>query len=599
MALLDTHRARQPVDAHRPWPRAIVADDGWRHAIEQLAAGRCDAARPVGRRRRTCTWRCSTRRRRRRRASVYDCPDGSFPSRRRAPSAGDPARTRDPRSVRLEADRLAGRAALARSRLLGRAASARRPSAGAQARALRLPAGRRRGPAPDPGRAGACRHHRARTFPLHRQWRDSGAARAAARLRAQGHRGADGGRDARRGGASLPAAPPATARSPMRSPSRAPSRPRCRSTPPPRAHLSARADGRARAARQSFRRHRRDLQRRLVRAHARAMRHPARARAARGRRLLRPSADDGRDRARRRRARSRAGRRRRSCARWSTRSAERFPRAGRALRQHRLAAGPHRRHRHRHAGAGAPVRRRRLCRPRLGPRLRRAPRRSAIAPYDELDVRGAGARRGRRQCARLDPHPRGRAEPVADRADPRPRCRRARSASPIEPSEAVRRPRRWSKASAATCWSGCGSTATGASRAAICATRPGSSGRCWKPRSRATSSPTSRSATNRSTAPIRGTTSRRAMRKTAVRKPDRTARSPSRRPRRTMRRSPSLRRASTARRARGSAAPVDPRRSMPAPATAASWKSMRSTTPSTISNASACASSPRRATPTC
>ena len=59
--------------------------------------------------------------------------------------------------------------------------------------------------------------------------------------------------------------------------------------------------------------------------------------------------------------------------------------------------------------------------------------------------------------------------------------------------------------SAATCWSGCGSTARDASSAAICATRPGSSGRCWKPRSKATSSPTSRSAINRSTARIRGT----------------------------------------------------------------------------------------------
>ena len=40
-------------------------------------------------------------------------------------------------------------------------------------------------------------------------------------------------------------------------------------------------------------------------------------------------------------------------------------------------------------------------------------------------------------------------------------------------------------------------------------------------------------------------------------------------------------------------------RSMPAPAMAANSRSMRSTTPSTISNASACASSPRRAMPTC
>ena len=38
------------------------------------------------------------------------------------------------------------------------------------------------------------------------------------------------------------------------------------------------------------------------------------------------------------------------------------------------------------------------------------------------------------------------------------------------------------------------------------ATRAGSNGRCWRPRSRATSSPTSRFATNRSTAPTRATT---------------------------------------------------------------------------------------------
>ena len=76
-----------------------------------------------------------------------------------------------------------------------------------------------------------------------------------------------------------------------------------------------------------------------------------------------------------------------------------------------------------------------------------------------------------------------------------------------------------SKPFAATCWSGCGSTATGASRAATCAMRPGSSGRCWRPRSKATSSPTSRSATNRSIARIRDTTSRHDA-QDAVRKPD-------------------------------------------------------------------------------
>ena len=66
---------------------------------------------------------------------------------------------------------------------------------------------------------------------------------------------------------------------------------------------------------------------------------------------------------------------------------------------------------------------------------------------------------------------------------------------------------RWSKRSAATCWSGCGSTRKAALRAAICATPHGFSGRCWKPRSRATSSPTSRFAISRSIARIRGTIS--------------------------------------------------------------------------------------------
>ena len=136
--------------------------------------------------------------------------------------------------------------------------------------------------------------------------------------------------------------------------------------------LPARADGGARAAGQSFRRHRRHLQRCLVRDHACANRHPARARVARGRRLLRPPADDGRDRARRRRARYRGGRRS-AGAGIAHRNSARVSAPDRTLRQHRLAAGPHRHHRHRQGRLRAPVRRRRLCRTRLGPRLRRAP----------------------------------------------------------------------------------------------------------------------------------------------------------------------------------------------------------------------------------
>ncbi len=41
MALLDTIKYRELAKQHRPWPRAAVTDEGWRQAIEHLAAGRC------------------------------------------------------------------------------------------------------------------------------------------------------------------------------------------------------------------------------------------------------------------------------------------------------------------------------------------------------------------------------------------------------------------------------------------------------------------------------------------------------------------------------------------------------------------------------
>ena len=170
----------------------------------------------------------------------------------------------------------------------------------------RVPPGRRRGAAPDPGRAGACRHHRARPFPLHRQWRVHGAAGAAARLCAQGHRVADGGRVARQGRQARRAHLGRqhgrlffclrAGRGGRVAGDRAGTR-----------DLSARADGGAGAARQPPRRHRRHLQRCRLRADACANGRAARARLARGAGLLRPPADDGRDRARRRRPRHRAG----------------------------------------------------------------------------------------------------------------------------------------------------------------------------------------------------------------------------------------------------------------------------------------------------
>ena len=68
--------------------------------------------------------------------------------------------------------------------------------------ALSFPARGRRRPAPDCGRPGARRYHRARTFPLYRKRRDRGPAGAAARIYPQGHRGADVGRHARAGRAT-------------------------------------------------------------------------------------------------------------------------------------------------------------------------------------------------------------------------------------------------------------------------------------------------------------------------------------------------------------------------------------------------------------
>ncbi len=41
MALLDTIAHRETAKQHRPWPRAIVTEEGWRQAIDLLASGRC------------------------------------------------------------------------------------------------------------------------------------------------------------------------------------------------------------------------------------------------------------------------------------------------------------------------------------------------------------------------------------------------------------------------------------------------------------------------------------------------------------------------------------------------------------------------------
>ena len=90
--------------------------------------------------------------------------------------------------------------------------------------------------------------------------------------------------------------------------------------------ILAGADGGTGAAGEPSRRYRRDLQRRVVFADARALRHLARACAARGRRCIRPSADDGSGGARRRRRRSRSPTACLASARLVWQIQQRFPR---------------------------------------------------------------------------------------------------------------------------------------------------------------------------------------------------------------------------------------------------------------------------------
>ena len=173
----------------------------------------------------------------------------------------------------------------------------------ARGASLRLPARRGREPASDPGRACACRHHRAGAFSIYRERRNGCSAGGAPRICAQGHRGPDGGvapsiaaakLAGRTSGDSTVAYSFAFARAVEAALERRGSAAR---------GLAARTHGRAGASRQPSRRHRRHLQRRRLRAHACPLRRAARACVARGRCGLRPPSDArphraGRDRKR-------------------------------------------------------------------------------------------------------------------------------------------------------------------------------------------------------------------------------------------------------------------------------------------------------------
>jgi hypothetical protein len=129
-----------------------------------------------------------------------------------------------------------------------------------------------------------------------------------------------------------------------------------------------------------------------------------------------------------------------------------------------------------------------------------------------------------------------------------------------------------------------------------CVMHPGSTGRFSKSPSRATSSPTSRCATNPSIVPIRATTSRCKHAPTSLQECCAGTRDGG--PCQTMRPLPSLRQISIARHDGGLAAASPSARSTPDPATPASSRSMRSTTLSTTLSVSACALSPPLAMPT-
>ena len=72
-----------------PGRAAVVPEAGWRAARRASGGRRAGAARPLGRARRRCTWRCSTSARgEHRRASASTCPSGTLSVGRRASSAG-------------------------------------------------------------------------------------------------------------------------------------------------------------------------------------------------------------------------------------------------------------------------------------------------------------------------------------------------------------------------------------------------------------------------------------------------------------------------------------------------------------------------------
>ena len=244
-------------------------------AIEALARGERTLLAPVGRAGRGAHGDARGRTARRRRSAA-------LPARRvsvggRATPAGDPARAR---ALRPDRPRRRGRArpaALARPRPLGRSPSARRRRAGCRAGALRLPA------------AEGESLHQIPVGPVHAgiiepgHFRFTASGETVVRLEERlgyVHRGVERLMMRRRSRPRGPARGPGLRRldGRLRHRLRPRRRGRARDRGAGARAVAARADGRAGAARQPPGRHRRRLQRRRLRAHARPLRDAARAR---------------------------------------------------------------------------------------------------------------------------------------------------------------------------------------------------------------------------------------------------------------------------------------------------------------------------------
>ena len=173
-SLIDLTLEGRKVGQYGPWPRVVVDASRLDICGERTGAWTLEPARPLGRAGDGAHGAAGWTDRGNRASSAWIAPTATIlPSagiiRRRcgwnAPSTICSDCSPTARPIRAPGSITAA----------GTCASAGRshdalPTAGA----LPLPAGRGRRPAPDRGRPGACGHHRARTFPLHRQRRDRG-----------------------------------------------------------------------------------------------------------------------------------------------------------------------------------------------------------------------------------------------------------------------------------------------------------------------------------------------------------------------------------------------------------------------------------------